>query len=60
MIEFLAPENREEALVVSAAVALHALITARTQREDYIHEQLVSEAFALAQEFLKQAQMVQS
>jgi len=55
MTEFLAPENRKEALIVAAGVALHGL--ASNPAYNGVDAVLMTAtAFALAREFLKQAE----
>lgn len=49
-------DEKTQAVVVGAAVALHALIAAgREPNTVSTHQQLVSEAFAISREFWKQA-----
>jgi len=58
MIEFLDPENREEALIICAGVAMHGLASNPAyQSVDAVL--MTQSAFALAREFLKQAEACQ-
>jgi len=58
MIEFLDPENREEALIISAGLALHGL--ASNPAYEGVDAVLMTQtAFALAREFLRQAEACQ-
>ncbi len=64
---FASDEERSRVLVCSAAVALHALVSGRVAVPDFsglsdkdahtsVTEWQVKEAFAIAREFLKQAE----
>jgi hypothetical protein len=67
---FASDEERQRVLVCSAAVALHALVSGRVPPSpDFsgmsdadahrsVHEWQVKEAFAIAREFLKQAEAI--
>ena len=59
MIEFLDAKNRQEALIVCAGVALHGLLTRDTDAM-IPPNQLVANAFDIAKEFLKAAEVVAS
>lgn len=48
-------EEETQAIVIGAAVALHALVAGRDDTVTMAHQQLVSEAFAISREFWKQA-----
>lgn len=48
-------DEKTQAVVVGAAVALHALIAGHHDPVMMVHQQLVSEAFAISREFWKQA-----
>lgn len=48
-------DEEKQAIVVGAAVALHALIARHDDTVTIVHQHLVSEAFAIAEEFWRQA-----
>jgi hypothetical protein len=49
-------DEETQAVVIGAAVALHALIAAGREPNTVLaHQQLVSESFAISREFWKQA-----
>lgn len=48
-------DDETQAVVIGAAVALHALIAGHDNRVTMVHQQLVSEAFAISREFWKQS-----
>lgn len=58
MIEFLDPKNRQEVLICCAGVALHGLLAGHDHNSTIAHGPTVSEAFAIAREFLRQAELV--
>lgn len=60
MIEFLDPKNRQEVLICCAGVALHGLLAGSRLSGAGVSamncQVAVYDAFAIAQEFLKQAE----
>ncbi len=57
LIEFLHPDNRQEALVICAGVALHGLLAGGVGAT-YPAKDTVDVAFQIAAEFLRQAEAV--
>lgn len=55
MALFKNDDEETQVVIMGAAVALHALIAGRDDSVTIVHQQLVSEAFAISREFWKQA-----
>jgi len=48
-------DDEKQAVVIGAAVALHALLAGRDDNRGFSHKNMVEEAFDISREFWKQA-----